>query len=471
MHQNNSPWLYQLHRTREVDIIVTDMNTQIVIVGGGISGVMTAYFLLKNTHKQVTLIEGNKVAHGATGHNAGQLVAEFERPFTDIVREYGLEKANDAEESVNSAWILLEEIFKDAKIETPVSTFVGYNGYKYKDHIIDQLKAVSLRKYGERNISPLFIASEWIENNPLPQEFDGLYEVVPQANILSLLETEDSDYVAATSLKKGCTNSALLTEELAGYLLSQYKGRFTLLEHSSVAMVTLGQGDINLSVVTNRKDGNPEDTYTVHCEKVILCTNGFERIQIKNNAGDDIDAKFHHMVNGDIGYMAAYTEELKNPPTALGYYDQGEEMQGVNVNAYTDTPYVYKTRRPYEIEKNEIHNLVCFGGPEQQIEETQDYDRYAPFVEEKGDIIKAFIKKTVIDKKDSHLEYRFKWHGIMCYTPTNLRVIGEEPKNPLLLYNLGCNGVGILPAIFGAHKISRIINGEKFEESVFDPKK
>jgi hypothetical protein len=51
-----------------------------------------------------------------------------------------------------------------------------------------------------------------------------------------------------------------------------------------------------------------------------------------------------------------------------------------------------------------------------------------------------------------------------------MRVIGHEPKNPLLMYNLGCNGVGILPSIYGAWKIAKLINGEKFPESIFDPR-
>lgn len=470
MNQNNSPWLFQLNRTRPVDMICTDITTDIIVVGGGIAGVMTAYFILKNTSRNVTLIEGNKVAHGATGHNAGQLVSEFERPFTDLAREYGLEKTIEIEEGVQSAWTLLEGIVQELKIETPLSTFLGYNGYKYRAHIIDQLKANVLRQYSGSPTLPIYISNEWLEKNPLPEELVGQCEAISPENILSLLETSNPDYVCVTQLKKGCTNSALLTEEIVGYLLTEFKSRFTLFEHSSVLNINLNSDDAHLSVATNRKDGNREDEYSIRANKVVLCTNGFERLNIKNNAGDDINAKFHHMVNGDVGYMAAYIEELNNPPTAIGYYDEEKEAGTISSDAYTAAPYFYKTRRPYEIEKNQIHNLVCIGGPEQQIAETQDYDRYAPFLKEKGSEINEFVKKTVTDTKDKNLEYKFEWHGIMCYTPNNMRVVGPEPKNPLLMYNLGCNGVGILPAIFGAHKISKIINGDKFKESIFDPR-
>ena len=49
-----------------------------------------------------------------------------------------------------------------------------------------------------------------------------------------------------------------------------------------------------------------------------------------------------------------------------------------------------------------------------------------------------------------------------------VRMVGPEPKNPVLLYNLGCNGIGILPSIYGASKIARHIKGENVEPSIFD---
>lgn len=471
MHQNNSPWLYQLKRTRPVDVISGDLVTDTVVVGGGISGVMTSYFILKNTDRSVTLIEGDKVAHGATGHNAGQIVADFERELDDLVREYGLAKAIDAENCVRSAWILLEELYRDVNLATPLSSFMGYNGYKHIEHIIDEIKANSLRQSAGSQIYSIYIADNFNKIDEIPSEFRELYEIVPQKDILSLLETEDQSYVAAIALKKGCINSALLSEELVGSMLSIYKGRFTLFEHTTVDTLFLNKDDVLLKVKTNRKDGNKEDSYEVSAKKVILCTNGFERICIENKAGDDIDVKFHHMVSGDIGYMSAYVEDLKNPPNALGYYDQGANHNDKDFNdPYHALPYFYLTRRPYELENNEIHNLICIGGPEQQLEETQGYEREGEFSKEKGDVINQFVKKTVPEAKDKDFEYRFQWHGMMCYTPSNMRVVGPEPKNPVMMYNLGCNGVGILTSIHGSWRISRMLAGDKFDESIFDPK-
>ena len=48
----------------------------------------------------------------------------------------------------------------------------------------------------------------------------------------------------------------------------------------------------------------------------------------------------------------------------------------------------------------------------------------------------------------------------MGYNDGGIRVIGAHPRHPALLYNLGCNGVGFLPSIYGGQRIARLLAGE-----------
>jgi hypothetical protein len=48
-------------------------------------------------------------------------------------------------------------------------------------------------------------------------------------------------------------------------------------------------------------------------------------------------------------------------------------------------------------------------------------------------------------------------------------LIGPDPFNTILMYNLGCNGVGILPSIHGWRKTTQFILGNVSEPSIFDP--
>jgi hypothetical protein len=236
-----SPWLYQLKRTRPIDSIVNDVKTDIAVIGAGIAGVSTAYFLLKNTDKQVTLIEGGMVAHGATGHNAGQLVAEFERPFSLLVENFGIEKSVQAEEGIRGAWLLLEEMYRDARLETPMSSFIGYSGYGSMDKVIEELYNNALRVEGGVMPYQIYVAKE-ADHEKIPRQYKDLYTLIPQEDILSLLETHDNEYIAAQAARRGCVNGALLIEEMVGYMLSAYRGRFTIFEHTHIKELILGNG-------------------------------------------------------------------------------------------------------------------------------------------------------------------------------------------------------------------------------------
>lgn len=456
MPSNNSPWLAQLKRTRPVDRLVSNLTTDVAIIGGGIAGVSTAYFILKHTDKAVALIEADKIAHGATGHNAGQLVSYFERPFADIVNEFGLELAAKAQEAIESSWILLEEICQEAQLQTPTYQFTGYAGCSDLDEILAHLENNAYRiKVG---LIPYLIAIA--DNAPclnkIPHEYKPLYTLLPQKDILALLETDDERYIAVLSARKGCMNSALFCEELIGYLLTKFQGRFVLAEHAPVTTVTLDKNGGTLAV----------DDKVVTAKRIVLCTNGFEKITIINNHGKEIDTKFHALVHGYIGYMAGYLEELDKPPAAISYLPS---HTNVTNKPYTADPYFYLTRRPYEVEKNQKHNLVTVGGPEVSVEDTKDYNHDFVYPEDVAQAIDIFIHRTYKHAPVADINYTFRWHGLMGYTPNGIRLIGPEPRNPLLLYNLGCNGIGLLPSIYGGKRIAHIVAGEKVEPMIFDP--
>ena len=86
MRKNISPWIHQLDANRTHRRLESDLDTDVAIVGAGIAGISTAFFILKNTDERVCLLERFKLAHGATGHNAGQIVSYFERSYGEFVR-------------------------------------------------------------------------------------------------------------------------------------------------------------------------------------------------------------------------------------------------------------------------------------------------------------------------------------------------------------------------------------------------
>ncbi|MBP6855194.1 MAG: FAD-binding oxidoreductase [Candidatus Pacebacteria bacterium] len=450
MSKNNSPWIHQLARTRPISKGKIPEKTDIVIVGGGIAGISTAYEILKNTDLKVVLLEATKVAHGATGHNAGQITSYFENPFQDFVNKFGLEQSADAVRAIEyDARMILNEIMRDANIKTPLSEFEGYDGLKDKDSVLLYLEDLKLKSEAGLSIRKMYISEEWSHSMHLPSEYKSFYTKIGHSDVMSLLETIDSDYIAALPFLSGCMNSALFTEELAVFILNNFKDRFVLVEESPVSVCELHKDFVYLK----SKD------ISILTDRVVLCTNGFENIKIDNKNGVDIDTKFHHKVSGLIGYMAGFTENPDKKPSA-SIYTKSIGMNGGE--------YFYTTRRPYELRDNKV-NLISIGGPEEVIEDASKYDRNMHVPSSAIGSIFSFIEKTYNTKTKNDI-FEFIWHGLMGYTPNGVRLIGIEPCNPLLLYNLGCNGVGILPSIYGAKRISKILNNEVLKPSIFDPK-
>jgi glycine/D-amino acid oxidase-like deaminating enzyme len=452
MFQNRSPWIHQLNHDREVKQLTEDLKTDVAIVGAGIAGISTAFYLLKHTDKKVVLLEGYKLAHGATGHNGGQMVTYFERPFPDIVREFGLEMACRGQSEINSSWELVDEIYNEAGLDITLMRFVGFDGLSTKQQVLDVLETIYLQKKGGLPSYPVEIWEKADFLAEIPEKYHRLFTLVSREEISLRLETFDSQYVAVAVEQKGVMNSALFCQEVVRYLLEKYPGRFSLYEHAQVRKVIIHKEKALLDI------GN----HVVETGEVVLCTNGFENIEIIAPSGLAVNARFHHDLHGVVGFMSGYLEPHTGIPGAFCYFPKVTE--GLTDNP--GDPYFYVTRRSFEYEKNTQHNLVCAGGPDFALEKKVFYNRDLDFSESAKKQISDFIRHTY-DKKDD-LEYIFLWHGVMGYTHNLIRMVGYDPNCPRLYYNLGCNGIGLLPSVFGGNKVARQIAGEKFEPSIFD---
>ena len=443
-----SPWIHQLNEHRKNDRLAGDDATDVVIVGGGIAGVCTAFFALRHTDKKIILLEAFKIAHGATGHNAGQIVSYFEHPFARLVQTYGMTLAARAQESIYYAWDLLEEIYAAAALTTPKHVFTGYAGCSSVAQILHHLKNIFYQRQAGLSIEELLVlnSSEIIQT--IPSEYTGLYAAVDVMHIARVLETNDPRYIGALASKKGCLNSALFCEELTQWMLEHYPERFKLYEHSPVTNIILSPRSATVAV----------GQYMVKCKRIVLCTNGFENFKI-TNAGMDIDTKFHQQIISKIGYMAAYAEPTDQPPAAISYFTTPGTSEA--------DPYFYMTRRPYKHKQHGDIKLISIGGPEDNLEHKGLYNKDKQYPAQANAALDSFVRRTY--GKAAPTDFLFRWHGLMGYTPSGLRCIGPEPCNPVLLYNLGCNGVGILSSIYGGRRIASFLNKQRLEISVFDP--
>ncbi len=463
-----SPWTTQIIKERGVTALSSNIETDICIIGGGISGIITAYNLLKFTSHRVVVVDAHEIAHGATGHNAGQLVAELERPIYSIVEDFGLIKTMKAMEDIESSWIIIEQIIQDLDLNINYSTFLGYNLYSTKKQVKDKLKDLLILQDAGVNIRKILVAKEFYDELEIDTGYLDLIELIDQDNMLSLSETKNTDYIAAFPLKKGCLNSALFTEKIAHVLLKKYANRFEVYENTYIKEININNDDIIV-----KSEFNDE----IKVNRLILCTNGFENFTIKSNTDENLNFNFHKHIKGLVGYMFAKTEDMDKNPGAFAYYDRFFENNvetiedGVDKNrdvVYLDN-YTYTTRRHYDLENENPKNLFCIGGIATVLEDTSTYNKQHEYDENAKKFYTDFIENNIVDEEAEEGHREFMWHGLMGYTADGLRLVGYDNRETRLMYNLGCNGIGILPAIWGGKRISDLLNGDT-TESLFDPR-
>jgi len=258
------------------------------------------------------------------------------------------------------------------------------------------------------------------------------------------------EYIAVLFSRKGFANSALLFQELLDFLKRTYTDRFSYFDHTTVDRIVLGAA-----------------TASVHCgghvilaSRVVLCTNGFNHHTVENTFGDPIGDASSAGIASIVGYMAGFLGPAGADPDATSYI-RNSEIGG-------ELPYYYSTRRQYRL-GDSSYTLVCLGGPESEVDRHLPYD---PDSKLPPSVMQTFddqVRPIVAPDHPAGREYDFAWHGLMGYTKGRMRLVGFEPRNRVLMYNLGCNGVGFLPSIAGGLRIARLHAGMTLEPSLFDP--
>lgn len=396
-----SPW--QEANKIQWPVLMNDLTSDVAIIGGGISGIATLYYLMTETNKHVVLVEKNTIASGATGNNAGFAWAHIERPVSELVEEFGFDLVKEAFMELDQGWNEYVRLNNLIGLEKNIELLENA-GFAFTDLATLQrslLDADIFRKMGRKSWE--FFISEEFELTGV-----GIHRV-PRTTLLEKLQTIDSSYIGLLydSVDRARTNTYLFCQRLLEHIRDLFPDRFEVYEQTEITHI-----DQN---VLHHAHG------TLVASDVILCTNGYSS-----------------QVTPRAAYMGALSSSLPD-----GY--------SANFINLTDplVPYWHVTHCDF---------LTLIAGPDypypelDQNEWNQSFSQLSQFFQKTYGLLPSF----------SH-----QWFGLQGYTQNGLRWVGQNKKNSHLWYNLGCNGIGIVHSMAAGKRIARLLSGESLPPSLF----
>lgn len=105
--------------------VMSNLQTETCIVGGGITGISIAYQMAKRGHK-VTLVEAFRLGSGQTGRTTAHLTCQLEEQFTELLKMHDKETVSTFLEAHRRAIDVMEEIIETENISCDFKRLDGF---------------------------------------------------------------------------------------------------------------------------------------------------------------------------------------------------------------------------------------------------------------------------------------------------------------------------------------------------------
>lgn len=156
---------------RKRDALNKDIKTDVLVIGAGIAGVLTAY-ILKQKGREVVVIDAAEIASGNTKNTTAKITSQHDLIYSKLIAEFGEEKARQYAKANELAIKKYKEIIEDKRIECD---FEEKPAYVYSLNEIDVLKE---EVEAAKNLG---IDAEFVDEANLPFKINGAVKFNNQA--------------------------------------------------------------------------------------------------------------------------------------------------------------------------------------------------------------------------------------------------------------------------------------------------
>ncbi|MDD2430217.1 MAG: FAD-dependent oxidoreductase [Firmicutes bacterium] len=165
-------WLSTIERD-DYPSLEENLNIDVAIVGGGITGITSA-FLLKKAGLKVAVLESTKLFNGTTGHTTAKLTSQHGLIYDRLLNHFGEEKARQYAVANEDAIRFVTELVKEKNIDCDFDILPAYI-YTLDEKYLDKIKreVLAANFFG--------IEASFEENIPLPFKITGAIKFANQA--------------------------------------------------------------------------------------------------------------------------------------------------------------------------------------------------------------------------------------------------------------------------------------------------
>ena len=156
---------------RKREALNKDIKTDVLVIGAGIAGILTAY-MLKQKGREVVLIDAAEIASGNTKNTTAKITSQHDLIYSKLITEFGEEKARQYAKANELAIKKYKEIIEDKRIECD---------FEEKPAYVYSLNEVDVLKEEVEAAKNLGIDAEFVQEANLPFKINGAVKFNNQA--------------------------------------------------------------------------------------------------------------------------------------------------------------------------------------------------------------------------------------------------------------------------------------------------
>lgn len=219
----DSLWIETTKDRKPLNVLEKDEKTEICVIGAGLFGLTTAYYLSKEG-KKVIVIEKGKIGEKVSGNTTGKITSQHGLFYNHLISDFGEEYAKKYLEANEEAINNIKQIIKQENIHCELAE---KNAYVYTTK---QEEAIEIEKEVQA-VNKLGKDAKFVNKIDLPFKIEGAIEFKGQAQFHPrkymyglcesiLKENKIYEYTTALDIKKNGENYNVITDK--GIITAKY---------------------------------------------------------------------------------------------------------------------------------------------------------------------------------------------------------------------------------------------------------